>query len=206
VTAPTFLAAAIRHLKKNDERFAALAKEHGRPTYTRTRNAFQSLARSIIYQQLNGNAAGTIYGRFQELFPGRSFPTPADVAKMSMPRLRGAGLSRAKANYVRELARHFERGAVNPRRFARMSDAEISASLTRIKGVGQWTVDMFLMFGLCRPDVLPGGDFAVRKAMRHFFDQGDKLRPAEYLALAEPWRPYRSLGSWYMWRVSDSMT
>jgi DNA-3-methyladenine glycosylase II len=188
-----------------DSRFKTLIKQHGAPSYTRTRNAFQSLARSIVYQQLHGNAAGTIFRRFQELFPDAKFPSPEALLAVSMTRLRSVGLSQAKASYLLALAEGFRDGQIQPRRFAAMSDGEISAALKQVRGVGQWTADMFLMFGLNRPDVLPVGDFAVRKAMTHFFSLRGRVKEARLVAMAEPWRPYRSVASWYMWRVSETM-
>jgi DNA-3-methyladenine glycosylase II len=124
---------------------------------------------------------------------------------MPLPRLRTAGLSQAKATYLRELAKHFASGKIVPRRFASMSDDDIRSVLVEVKGIGNWSVDMFLMFGLNRPDILPIGDFAVRKGMAHFFEKKLPLKDRDLVALAEPWRPYRTVASWYMWRVSESL-
>lgn len=181
-----------------------LIARHGKPALSRTRNSFQSLARAIVYQQLSGKAAGTIYGRFLDLFPTRRFPTPAALAAVPFERLRGAGLSRAKAAYLLDLAAKFDDGTIRPRRFSSMTNDELSASLTRIKGVGQWSVDMFLMFGLNRPDVLPVGDLGIRKGMQVHFGLRALPEPARMERLARPWRPYRTVASWYMWRVLES--
>lgn len=181
----------------------ALIREHGQPTFRRTGNAFQSLARAIIYQQLHGAAAGTIYGRFRQLFPGRPFPTPAQVVATRTEKLRSVGLSQAKERSIRDLATRFAAGEIVPRRFSRMSDDEIAEVLTAVRGIGRWTVDMFLIFGLNRPDVLPVGDYAVQRGMALYFRKRGALKAPQMAALAENWRPYRSVGSWYMWRVVE---
>ena len=180
-----------------------LIDQHGSPDLSRTRNSFQSLVRAIVYQQLSGKAAGTIYGRVLDLFDSRRFPTPAALAAMPFERLRGAGLSRAKASYVLDLAAKFEDGTIDPRRFSSMTNEELAAALTQIKGVGQWSVDMFLMFGLNRPDVLPVGDLGIRKGMQSYFRLRELPKPARMVSLAEAWRPYRTVASWYMWRVLE---
>ncbi len=198
--------AALRALRRVDPSLRPLIARHGPPNYRRTRSAFQSLTHAIIYQQLAGAAAATIYGRFLELFPrpGRRFPRPAEVASVSARRLRSAGLSRAKAEYVQALANAFVAGDIKPRRFSRMSDAQISEMLTAVRGIGQWSADMFLMFGLNRPDVLPTGDYAVRVGMQLHFKERGLPTPKRMLELGESWRPYRSIASWYMWRVKES--
>jgi DNA-3-methyladenine glycosylase II len=201
--APAYLDEALGHLGR-DRRMAALAGRHGPPTLVRTTNAFASLSRAIVYQQLAGAAAATIHGRFVALFGARrGYPTPAEVRAMPLRRLRGAGLSKQKASYLLDLAAHFDDGRVTARRLARMTDDEIVAALVPIKGIGRWTVDMFLLFGLNRPDVLPTGDLGVQHGMRVFFGLDAPPKPAAMVELAEAWRPFRSVGSWYMWRAYD---
>jgi DNA-3-methyladenine glycosylase II len=178
-----------------------LIAQHRTPQLARTRNSFQTLARAIVYQQLSTKAAATIYRRFGDLFPTRRFPTPAAVAATPFERLRSAGLSRAKAAYLLDLAARFDDGTIRSRRFSSMTNDELSAALTQVKGIGQWSVDMFLIFGLNRPDVLPVGDLAVRKGMQAYFRLRTLPKPARMEKLAEPWRPYRTVGSWYMWRT-----
>ncbi len=184
---------------------AALISAHGLPGWSRTRNSFESLGRAIVYQQLSGKAAATIYGRFVDLFPRRRFPRPDQLRRMPLGRLRSAGLSRGKASYLKELATAYIDGSVSPRRFRTGSDAEISAMLLAVKGIGAWSVDMFLIFALNRPDVLPVGDLGVRKGMRAYFGLDDLPDAELMLRLAEPWRPYRSVASWYMWRCADTL-
>ena len=199
---PAYLADALAHLGRNDPRLAPLIAQHGAPPLVRTRNAFASLGTAIVYQQLSGSAAGTIYRRFKRLFGGR-FPTPTQLATASPSRLRAVGLSVAKASYLRDLATHFAMGRVVPRRFTAMTDDEITAALTAIKGIGPWSVHMFLLFGLNRPDVLPVGDLGVRKGMMRHFRLRSLPAPGRMQALAAPWQPYRSVASWYMWRLVD---
>lgn len=181
----------------------ALIARHGAPDLRRTRNSFASLGRSIVYQQLSGAAAGTIYGRFLALFPQRRFPRPDVLLSTPEETLRGAGLSRAKVASLHDLARKFADGTVQPRRFARMDAGALRDVLTRVRGVGPWSVDMFLIFGLLRPDVLPVGDLGVRKGMQRYFALNALPGPGDMEALAAPWQPYRSVASWYMWRLID---
>jgi DNA-3-methyladenine glycosylase II len=201
--APDYLPGALRHLAERDRRLATLIELHGAPTLSRTRNAFASLGRAIVYQQLSGSAAGTIYRRFVGLFGGR-FPTAPQLAAARFEALRGVGLSAAKARYLQDLAAHVADGRIAPRRFATMTDEQIGLVLTAVKGIGPWSVHMFLMFGLNRPDVLPVGDLGVRKGMMKHFRLRTLPAPARMEALATPWQPYRSVGSWYMWRLLDS--
>jgi DNA-3-methyladenine glycosylase II len=183
---------------------AALIRRHGAPTLTRTRDPFASLAKAIVYQQLAGAAAATIHGRFVALFgERRGYPTPAEVLAMPLPRLRGAGLSNQKASYVLDLAAHVADGRVPVKRLGRMSDADVIAALLPVKGVGRWTIDMFLMFGLNRPDVLPTGDYGVQQGVKAFFGLRKPPTPAKMIALTKAWAPYRSIGSWYMWRALE---
>jgi len=202
---PAYLPQALRHLRRVDPELARLIGAHGHPRLEPSRNHLQSLTRAIVYQQLSGKAAGTIYRRFLDLFGGR-FPDATAIAAMPAARLRRAGLSVAKATYVRDLAARFASGAVDPRRFRRMSDDDLVELLTAIKGIGRWSVHMFLLFGLNRPDVLPVGDLGVRRGMQLRFGLPELPLPRDMEELAAPWRPYRSIGSWYMWRVVEEHT
>ena len=195
--------AALRHLRSADPRLRTLIERHGPPRLQRTRNSFQSLARSIIYQQLSGKAAATIYRRFLQLFPTHRFPTPAAVRSMPVARLRSAGLSRQKATCLHALARNYLQGDIRPRRFNQMSAAEITVTLTRVKGIGPWTADMFMIFALNRPDVLPVGDLGVRKGMQRLCTLATLPDAETMRRVASPWRPFRSAASWYLWRMLD---
>jgi len=203
---PEYMPSALRHLRRVDPELRRLIGAHGPPLLVPSRNHLQSLTRAIIYQQLSGKAAGTIYRRFLELFGGRRFPDAAAITAMPATRMRAAGLSTAKAAYVRDLAGRFASGGVDPRRFRQMSDDDLVALLTSIKGIGRWSVHMFLLFGLNRPDVLPVGDLGVRRGMQLRFGLSELPDPRHMETLAAPWRPFRSIGSWYMWRVVEEHT
>ncbi|MBZ0232160.1 MAG: DNA-3-methyladenine glycosylase 2 family protein [Deltaproteobacteria bacterium] len=197
------VAAATAYLAKVEPRFAPLIERHGTPDLTPTRDPFQTLGRAIIYQQLAGAAAATIYKRFCAQFGGTRFPRPAALAAATPESLRPAGLSRSKALALIDLGSHFADGRVKPKALLTAPDADVSAMLLPIRGIGPWSVDMFAMFGLCRPDVWPVGDFGVRQGLQYFLrlralPEGKRLE-----RVAEPWRPWRSLAAWYMWRVVE---
>lgn len=196
--------AALAHLREVEPRFRPYIDAHGAPPWKRTRNPFHALSRAIVFQQLSGKAATTIFTRFEALFPGQSFPTPEDVLKKPLPRLKSAGLSKQKASYLKDLARCFRDEVITPKRFGRMSDEAISIELLQVKGIGQWSADMFLMFALNRPDVLPVGDLGVKKGLQVLLELQALPTALEMQRLAEPWRSYRSYASWYLWRAAES--
>lgn len=168
-------------------------------------NPFESLARNIIYQQLHGNAAAAIHRRVLLLFGGRSRLLPQDIINVPEEKLRGAGLSAAKTLAIKDLAAKTLDGTVPTlARLRRMEDEEIIERLTTVRGIGRWTVEMLLIFRLGRPDVLPVGDFAVRKGFALAYGLKEQPRPKELLNHGEIWRPYRSVASWYMWRASET--
>lgn len=160
---------------------------------------FHALVRSITYQQLSGKAASTIFGRFEQLCGVRKL-TPAAVLAVTPEEMRAAGLSTQKAKYIRDLAEKTASGQVRFGRHRKMSDDDIIAELTQVKGIGVWTVQMFLMFALARPDVFPVLDLGVRNAMLKLYPLPSEPKPADFEAIADLWRPYRSVASWYMWR------
>ncbi len=198
-------AASIRHLSK-DKHLGAFIKAHGPLKHRRphTGGAFQALAESIIYQQLSGKAAGTILQRFIALYPGKKFPAPTEVLKTRVPKLRSAGLSGQKAAYLKDLAAKFADGTIDPKRFPRMSDEEIIEHVTAVKGIGEWTAQMFLMFTLHRPDILPTGDLGVQKRFQKLFKLRAKPSPERMEKLAESWSGHRTIASMYLWRLLDS--
>ena len=164
---------------------------------------FQALVRSIIYQQLSGKAAGTIYGRVCALFPGRR-PGMRRIAEMPEEQLRGAGMSRAKVAAVKDLAQKTLEGVVpGARALQKMDDAEIVSRLTSVRGIGEWTVQMMLMFHMGRPDVLPVKDLGVRKGFMLTYGLAEMPEPSEMINYCVRWKPYRSVASWYMWRAVD---
>jgi DNA-3-methyladenine glycosylase II len=203
MSTPLNLPKALRHLKR-DPHLVPLIAQHGRPTFTPAANTFRALTESIIYQQLSGKAAAAIYSHFLDLFPGRRFPTPGHLLTVPPGKLRAAGLSTQKASYLIDLATKFCDGTIQPRRFASMSNEEISEHLIQVKGIGQWTADMFLMFALNRPDVLPVGDLGIRNGFKKLYHLRKEPTPEKMIALAEPWRPYRTVASWYLWRVLEN--
>jgi DNA-3-methyladenine glycosylase II len=196
---------AVRALRRADPRLAHVIETTGpcrlHPT---TWSPFQALFRSIVYQQLSGKAASTILGRVIALFPGSEFPTPDDVLAAKDEQLRGAGLSRNKLLAVRDLAARSLDGTVPTREdLARMSDEEIIERCTAVRGIGRWTVEMMLIFHLGRPDVLPVDDLGVRKGAMRLYRLRKLPSPERLAKIAEPWRPWRSVGSWYLWRVME---
>ena len=204
--APRWIDDALIHLRESDPILAAIIERVG-PLQIRHRpQRFQALVRAIIFQQLAGRAAQTIYGRFVTIVGGGRFPTPARVLAASDDDLRRAGLSRGKMAYVRDLAAHVRDGALSFHRFARMEDEEIIADLIRVRGIGRWTAEMFLMFNLRRPDVFPVDDLGIRNAVAKVYRMDRPPTARELREFGERWRPYRSAASWYLWRSVDVIT
>jgi DNA-3-methyladenine glycosylase II len=159
--------------------------------------------RSITGQQLSTKAAATIYGRLTDLYGGQT-PTPEQIIATAPERLRAVGLSGAKAAYLRDLAEHIVDGELPIDRLAEMSDEDVYAALIAVKGLGRWTVDMFLIFHLGRPDVLPVGDLGIRRAMQINYELSELPKAAQMEQIAEVWRPHRTLGSLYLWESLDN--
>jgi DNA-3-methyladenine glycosylase II len=199
-------AEAIEHLNRADKVLKQLIKKVGPCTLKPKprRSAFEALVQSVAYQQLNGTAAATILGRVKALYPGRRFPAPQDLLATPDEALRGAGLSRAKVAAIKDIAAKTIAGIVPASRaMARMSEAEIIERLTTVRGVGPWTVDMLLIFTLGRMDVLPVGDYGVRKGFAVTYGWKELPTPKELLAYGEKWRPHRTTAAWYFWRALD---
>lgn len=196
---------AVRHLSTGDATLAALMERAG-PFAIEIRklhDPFEALARNIVFQQLHGNAAAAIHKRVLDLFGGGKL-RPADIIEAPEEALRGAGLSGAKLAALKDLAAKTVDGTVPTlARLRRMSDEEIVERLTQVRGIGRWTVEMLLMFRLGRPDVLPVGDFAVRKGFALAYGLKESPKPKELAEYGERWRPYRSVASWYMWRAVE---
>jgi methylated-DNA-[protein]-cysteine S-methyltransferase len=198
---------AVAHLRASDPGLARLVDAVGpfRLELRRTSSVYGALVEAIVHQQLGNKAAETIHGRLCALFPrSRQGPTPRDVLRATDARLRGAGLSRAKAAALRDLARRTTSGEIPELAELRtLEDEEIVERLTRVRGIGRWTVEMLLIFRLGRPDVLPADDYGLRKGFALAFRKRKLPRRAELERRAEPWRPYRSVASWYLWRALD---
>lgn len=191
---------------RRDKAMAKLIKSHGHPDLTRyhadTPGVFQALLRSIIYQQLSGHAARAIHARVLALFP-KQVPTPQALLKIRANKLRTAGLSLQKIGYVRDLARKCMDGTIDAKRFPKMSSAEIIEHLIAVKGVGEWTAHMVLIFTLQRPDILPTGDLGIRKGFRIAYKLRALPTKKQMEKLAAPWKGHESIASWYLWRVAD---
>jgi DNA-3-methyladenine glycosylase II len=195
---------AINHLKKSDPVLAAIIErvgpfrmEFGEPT-------FHSLAEAILYQQLNGKAAVTIFNRFTGL-AGNPL-TPEGILKLSTAEMRGVGLSKQKTAYLRDLSEKTKAGLLEFERLLELPDADVIAHLTQVKGVGVWTAHMFLMFTLRRPDILPTGDYGVQAAIKKHYRKRKWPKPAVMEKIARPWQPYRSIACWYLWKSLDVKT
>ena len=194
--------AAINLLKK-DKKMQVLINKFGRPDYNLRQDYFQSLLRSIVFQQLSGKAAQTIYERFVNLIPKTSNLCPNEVLKLDKDEMRKAGLSFQKINYVKNLADYFENNAFQKKDFERMTDEEISKELIQIKGIGQWTVDMFLMFTLNRADILPCSDLGIQKGIMKILNMKNLPSKKKMENCSRNWRPYRTIACWYLWRMVD---
>jgi DNA-3-methyladenine glycosylase II len=195
---------ALLHLRTTDQKLAAVIERHGEPTIVPTTDAVRSLARAIVSQQLSGKAAATIWERVLALYPGKRFPRPAAILATPDAALRGAGLSGAKAAALKDLARHVVDKKLVPARLPAATDEEVAAMLLPVRGIGPWSVDMFLMFALARLDVLPVGDLGIRKGMQRHFGLRKLPEAARMMKLAAPWRPYRTVAAWYMWRLLET--
>ena len=191
---------AIAHLKKGDPVLAGLIDRVGPYRQQYSKPTFVALTRSIVYQQLNGKAASTIYGRL-EAACGQI--TPEAILKLRLPKMRAVGLSGQKSEYIRDLARRTKAGEVSFEALPSLGDDAVIEHLTVVKGVGVWTVHMFLLFALRRPDVLPVGDYGIRVAMKNLYDLDELPKPDHMREIARPWRPWASVASWYLWRSLD---
>jgi len=196
--------ASIAHLSK-DKHLDAFVRGYGPLKFRRvhSKDPFRALAESIIYQQISGAAAATILQKFKNLFPRTKFPTPKDILKIKEAKLRTAGLSGQKVSYIKDLALKFKDGTIEPMKFKRMSDQEIVEHVVRVKGVGEWTAQMFLMFTLGRPDVLPTGDLAIQKAFQKLFKLKKKPSPVRMQQLSKNWTGHRTVACFYLWRTLD---
>jgi DNA-3-methyladenine glycosylase II len=164
---------------------------------------FHALARAVIHQMLSGKAAATIHARVHALTPGPRFPTAEQMLALDPALLRGAGLSNAKVAAMRDLAERALSGDLPLRRITRMSDEDVLAHVTAVRGLGEWTAQMFLLFRLGRLDVLPPHDLGVQEGLKRLDGLADRPKPKQLLARAEVWRPLRSVGTWVMWRLYD---
>ncbi len=193
--------AASRQLKRADSHLAELIRRVGLCTLAPRRDYFVALCKAIYSQQLSTRVAAVLFARFRAEFP-RKRPTPERVATLLLEdaAIKRCGLSRQKGVYLADLAKHFAEGRVRTRGLSRMSDEQIIEALTRVKGVGRWTAEMFLIFVLNRPDVLPVDDLGLREAVRKVYGMKQRPTAVQLTELGERWRPYRSIATWYLWR------
>ena len=199
------VARARRVLMRRDPVLAAIIKRHGECGLRTARDPdiFNGLIQSIISQQLSTKAAATIYKRFIALLPAGHEPAPHHVLPLEDQAMRSVGLSRQKISYLRDLSEKVLDGSLQPDRLAALSDEAVLEALTRVKGVGRWTAEMILMFRLLRPDILPTGDLGIVKAIQRAYGLRKTPDAKRMLKIAEPWRPYRTVASWYLWRSLD---
>jgi DNA-3-methyladenine glycosylase II len=195
---------ALNHLKKSDpilraiiERVGPFRMEYGTPE-------FCSVAEAIVYQQLNGKAAATIFQRFADL--AGDPVTPDGILKLTAQQLRGVGLSKQKSSYLKDLATKTAAGLLDFSKLPEMSDEEVIKHLTQVKGIGVWTAHMFLIFSLRRENVLPIGDYGVQVAVKKHYKKRKLPKPKDMEKVARAWEPYRSIACWYMWRSLDIKT
>ena len=197
--------AGVEHIRRARPEMAAFVDGFGPCTMTtHTLPPFDALIRSIVYQQLTGQAAATILGRVLAIYAPKAYPSPEDVLATDDAALRAAGLSRAKVAAVKSLAQHTRAGNVPTRASAlRLSNEALIERLTKVRGIGQWTVEMFLIFGLSRPDVWPVLDYGVRKGLGRIFNKRKPPTPKQALPFAKKFTPYCSVAAWYCWRAGE---
>ena len=194
---PDYWSAAIAHLARRDKVLRKLIKAYPKADLASRGDAFQALARAIVGQQISVKAAQSIWGRFADCV-GKV--TPENVCAKEDAALRACGFSGQKVSYVKDLARRFAEGEVKPRAWAKRDDEAIIEELVAVKGIGRWTAEMLLMFHLKRPDVFPVDDLGLRRAMERAYNKGEPLTRDEMRVIGEPWAPYRTVASWYLWR------
>ena len=189
-------------LLRADEVLGRLIVAAGDSVLESRNDAFHSLSRSIVGQQISVHAAEAVW---QRLLARVGEVTPRALAGRSADALRECGLSRSKASYLLNLADHFITGGLESAEWDCMDDEAVIDTLVKVKGIGRWTAEMFLIFHLLRPDVFPAGDVGIQKAIARHYNGGVRLSPDDLLAIAEPWRPWRTVASWYLWRSLDAI-
>ncbi len=189
------------HLSEVDPKMAKLINKYEKPNFIKETNYFEAIIRSIIYQQLSTKAASAIHNRFKQLFENDNL-RPVDVFNNSIDRYREIGLSKQKVSYIINVAHEFNNELI-PKNLEDFSDEDIIDMLTRIKGIGRWTAQMFLMFSLNRSDILPELDLGIQKGVKIYFKLNELPSGDYIIKQAELWRPYRTLASWYLWRLVE---
>ena len=203
MTTPDYWPGAKRHLARRDATLRKLIKTYPDAQLRTRGDAFQTLARSVVGQQLSVKAAQTIWKRFADC-AGRV--TPAGIVALAPDSMRACGLSGSKVAYIKDLAQRFDAGLIKPRRWARMQDEAIIEDLVQVKGIGRWSAEMFLIFHMMRPNVLPVGDLGLQRAMERQYNDGEPLTRDEMRAIGKAWAPWSSVATWYLWRSLDPGT
>jgi DNA-3-methyladenine glycosylase II len=193
---------AILHLRRTDAVLSAIIDRVGDYRIEFREPGFETVVKSIIFQQLSGRVANVLFARLLDAAGGKI--TPANILRLRPARLRALGLSGQKTAYIRNLARHTRDGHLVFEELAKLPDEEVIGRLTTVKGIGVWTAHMFLIFALRRPNVLPTGDLGIRSAIRKAYGLPGLPKPAEIETIAEPWHPYCTVASWYLWRSLES--
>ena len=197
---PAYWDEATARLSRRDKVLGRIIREHPGANLRTRGDAFQTLARSIVGQQISVKAAQAVWDRFEAL-AGRV--APHHVAGLDEDAMRAAGLSRMKVAYLKDLAGHFHDGRLRPRRWSRMDDEAVVADLVQVKGIGRWSVEMFLIFHLMRPDVFPVADIGLQRAVERHYNGGERLDRASLGEIGEAWAPFRTVATWYLWRSLD---
>lgn len=190
---------AVQYLCKVDSNLEKIIKIVGKYSINIRNDPFQSLVESIIYQQLAGKAANAIYNRFINYYNNKQI-TPTLILNSHNDNLKKVGLSNRKIDYLKDLALHVYDGRINLEELPKMNDEEIINKLVNVKGIGRWTSEMFLIFSLGRQDILPVTDLGVRKAIQKVYSLSELPKPNIMMEIAKPWRPYRSIATWYLWK------
>ena len=194
---------AINHLQKVDSRMKTLIKKYGHPKFSPIDNYFEALIKSIVSQQISTKAASAIYNRLKTLFNGDHFPNPKNVLAVKDEKLMSVGLSGQKIKYIKDLSNKWDQIEIKLSNIKLMTDQEIRDILLDVKGIGQWTVDMFLIFSLARPDVFPASDLVIQKGYAKLYNMINLPNKNEMLKGAEKWKPYRTLACLYLWDMID---
>ena len=197
---PDYWTKAKRALARKDPVMARIIRTYPKIALARRGEPFFTLARAIVGQQISVKAAQSVWDR---LAAAASEMTPGAVLALERTAMRGCGLSERKVEYIADLARHFADGGAQVERWPQMDDEEVIAALVRVRGIGRWTAEMFLMFNLLRPDVFPLDDLGLQKALRLHYFKGHKVSLARMRKLGATWAPYRSVATWYLWRSLD---
>ena len=197
-----YIADAVNEIKKNDSRLAAIIDQIGPCSLNRRVQGFSSLVHSIISQQLSKSSAQAIRSRFEALFDD-SIIDPDRLMQISDAELRKMGLSKMKVEYLRSLAHHIQSGKINFFDLEKMDEETVINTLIQVKGIGRWTAEMYLMFSMGRLDVFPFDDLAIRNAMRLIYDINETDFETKAKEIAERWRPFRTIGTWYLYRYLD---